>query len=232
MALDVLRGIAILGTLGTNIWILTNPASMVGYLDRLHQPATNAWMWTERILQQLVQGKYLGLLAIMFGIGLAIQHRSTQRNGGRWPGTYPVRAALLLLDGVLNFLLIAEFDVLIGYAVTGLIVAYLLATVLWLGIRPGRAFRSTRTGPVHRRDVSDRHHCDRRIRTSVVASLRPRTGRMGVELQLPPPHRERTDQLIPLTAPGDSIRPRARSEPAVFQVAPSWPTRLDAQPGR
>lgn len=33
---------------------------------------------------------------------------------------------MLLLDGLLNFLLIAEFDVLMGYAVTALIVAFLL----------------------------------------------------------------------------------------------------------
>lgn len=128
VALDVLRGIAILGTLGTNIWILTDPEGIIGYLDRLGVAATDGWMWAERVLQQLVQGKFLGLLTIMFGIGLAIQQRSAQRAGRRWPGKYPWRAALLFLDGVLNFVLIAEFDVLTGYAVTGLIVAFLLAT--------------------------------------------------------------------------------------------------------
>lgn len=33
VALDVARGIAILGTLGTNIWIFTDPAGIVGYLN-------------------------------------------------------------------------------------------------------------------------------------------------------------------------------------------------------
>ncbi|MBH0779688.1 DUF418 domain-containing protein [Nocardia bovistercoris] len=127
LALDVLRGIAILGTLGTNIWILTDPHGLPGYLTSLGAPATDAAMWTERVLQQLAQGKFLGLLTVMFGIGLAIQQSSAARAGRGWPGTYPIRAALLLLDGVLNFLLIAEFDVLTGYAVTGLIVAYVLA---------------------------------------------------------------------------------------------------------
>lgn len=122
-ALDVLRGIAILGTLGTNIWIFTNPAGLVGYLDDV-----GGGGWAERVLQQLAQGKFLGLLTIMFGIGLAIQQGSAVRGGRRWPGRYPVRAALLFLDGVLNFVLLAEFDVLMGYALTGLLVAYLLAT--------------------------------------------------------------------------------------------------------
>ncbi|WP_433575203.1 DUF418 domain-containing protein [Nocardia brasiliensis] len=127
IALDVLRGIAILGTLGTNIWIMTNSRGLLGYLSELNGQAAG-WLWTERVLQQLAQGKFLGLLTIMFGIGLAIQQASAQRGGRKWPGTYPVRAGLLLLDGVLNYLFVAEFDVLMGYAVTGLVVAYLLAT--------------------------------------------------------------------------------------------------------
>lgn len=127
-ALDVLRGIAILGTLGTNVWILTHVAGMPGYLDELGRAPGTAAEWTERVLQQLAQGKFLGLLTVLFGVGLAIQRSSARRHGHHWPGTYPWRAALLFLDGVLNFLLIAEFDVLMGYAVTGLVVAYILAT--------------------------------------------------------------------------------------------------------
>ncbi|MBC7304225.1 MAG: DUF418 domain-containing protein [Nocardia sp.] len=128
IALDVLRGIAILGTLGTNIWIFTSSAGMIGYLDQLAATPENAWMWSERVLQQLAQGKFLGLLTVMFGIGLAIQQGSAQRGARRWPGKYPYRAGLLLLDGLLNFLFVAEFDVLMGYALTGLVVAYILAT--------------------------------------------------------------------------------------------------------
>ncbi|PXX59287.1 uncharacterized protein DFR70_112204 [Nocardia tenerifensis] len=127
VALDVLRGIAILGTLGTNIWIMTHREGLVGYLDELKEPATG-WVWAERVLQQLAQGKFLGLLTIMFGIGLAIQQASARRGERRWPGKYPIRAGLLLLDGLLNFVFVAEFDVLMGYAVTGLIVAFILAT--------------------------------------------------------------------------------------------------------
>ncbi|GAA5052871.1 DUF418 domain-containing protein [Nocardia callitridis] len=126
IALDVLRGIAILGTLATNVWILTNAEGLVGYLSQVSATGSG-WAWVERVLQQLVQGKFLGLLTVMFGIGLAIQQGSATRGGRRWPGKYPVRAGLLLLDGTLNFLFVAEYDVLMGYAVTGLVVAYLLA---------------------------------------------------------------------------------------------------------
>jgi uncharacterized protein len=125
LSLDVLRGIAILGTLGTNIWIFTHPEGLVGYLTGT---AETAWRPVELGLQLLTQGKFLGLLTVMFGIGLALQQRSALRAGLRWPGSYPWRAALLLLDGVVHFLLMTEFDVLMGYAITGWVVSYLMVT--------------------------------------------------------------------------------------------------------
>lgn len=127
VSLDVMRGIAILGMLGTNIWIFTNPEGFIGYVSGVGR-AEGVWRWVEAVLQQLCQGKFLGLLTVMFGIGLAIQQHSAQRRGDSWPGAYPVRAGLLFVDGVVNFLLFTEFDVLTGYAVTGLIVAFVLAT--------------------------------------------------------------------------------------------------------
>lgn len=128
-SLDLLRGLAIVGTLATNVWIFTNPEGLVGYIADSTATTTPAvWAGVESVLQQLAQGKFLGLLTLMFGIGLEIQRRSAVRAGRRWPGRYPWRAALLLLDGVLHFLLVVEFDVLMGYAVTGIVVAYLLAT--------------------------------------------------------------------------------------------------------
>jgi uncharacterized protein len=128
-ALDVLRGTAILGTLATNIWIFTDPEGLPGYLagtTRLTTPAV--WGAVEVVLQQLAQGKFLGLLTLLFGVGLELQRRSAVRAGRPWPGRYPVRAGLLFLDGVLHYLLVVEFDVLMGYAVTGAVVAYVLAT--------------------------------------------------------------------------------------------------------
>lgn len=126
-ALDALRGIAILGTFATNVWIFTHPEGLAGYLNGSF-PITGAWDLPARILQQLSQGKFLGLLTIMFGIGLALQQRSARNAGLSWPGRYPLRAGLLFIDGLLHFLLVAEFDVLMGYAVTALLVSYLLLT--------------------------------------------------------------------------------------------------------
>lgn len=132
-SLDVARGIAILGTFGTNVWIFTEPAGMIGYLD-----SVGAESLPIRVLQTLAQGKFLGLLSLMFGVGLAIQQSSAARGAASddqarslrsrspWPGRYWRRALVLFADGLLHFLLVAEFDVLMGYAVVSFVVSALL----------------------------------------------------------------------------------------------------------
>lgn len=128
-AIDVVRGVAIIGTLGTNIWVFSHPWGLLGMLSAPVTPETgDAAAIAQLALMALAQGKFLALLSIVFGMGVAIQHRSAVRRRGRWPGRYLWRAALLLLDGAINYVLVAEFDVLMGYAITGAVVAWLLLT--------------------------------------------------------------------------------------------------------
>jgi uncharacterized protein len=56
-------------------------------------------------------GKFLALL---FGIGLELQYQSARRRGTPWPGWYLWRAALLFVEGLLHYLLVFEFDVLMS----------------------------------------------------------------------------------------------------------------------
>lgn len=128
-AIDVVRGVAIIGTLGTNIWVFSHPWGLLGMLSAPVTPETgDAAAIAQLALMALAQGKFLALLSLVFGMGVAIQHRSAVRRGGRWPGRYLWRAALLLFDGAINYVLVAEFDVLMGYAITGAVVTWLLLT--------------------------------------------------------------------------------------------------------
>lgn len=128
-SLDLARGVAILGTLATNIWLFSHVGGFAGYLDQSVTPGTPAPLaLLQQLLMTLSNGKFLGLLTLMFGIGLEIQRRSTLRAGRRWPGSYLWRAGLLFVDGVVNFILVIEFDVLMGYAMTGALVAHLMLT--------------------------------------------------------------------------------------------------------
>ncbi|MDU0367463.1 DUF418 domain-containing protein [Microbacterium sp. KSW4-17] len=127
--LDVVRGIALIGTLATNIWVFSHPWGLWGMLDDPVLPDESAGAaTTQLVLMALAQGKFLALLSLTFGVGLAIQHRAARRRARRWPGRYLWRATLLFVDGVVNYVLIAEFDVLMGYAVTAAVVSVLLLT--------------------------------------------------------------------------------------------------------
>ncbi|MFJ3974487.1 DUF418 domain-containing protein [Streptomyces sp. NPDC090021] len=130
--LDVLRGAAILGTLMTNVWIFASPGSEwsvlrggLGMPDPIADPS--AANIAETVFRFLADGKFLALLTVLFGVGLAIQYDSAARRGERWPGRYPRRAAFLFVEGTVHFVLVFAWDVLMGYAVTALLVAWLLA---------------------------------------------------------------------------------------------------------
>ncbi|MGJ0153996.1 DUF418 domain-containing protein [Streptomyces sp. CH8.1] len=130
--LDVLRGAAILGTLMTNVWIFASPGSEWSVLqggmkapDALTDPS--AATIAEAVFRFLADGKFLALLTVLFGVGLAIQYDSAARRGEPWPGRYPKRAAFLFVEGTVHFVLVFAWDVLMGYAVTALLVAWLLA---------------------------------------------------------------------------------------------------------
>ncbi|MFE6907150.1 DUF418 domain-containing protein [Streptomyces erythrochromogenes] len=130
--LDVLRGTAILGTLMTNVWIFASPGSEWGVLhgglgapDPIADPS--AANIAESVFRFLADGKFLALLTVLFGVGLAIQFDSAARRGEPWPGRYPKRAAFLFVEGTVHFALVFAWDVLMGYAVTALLVARLLA---------------------------------------------------------------------------------------------------------
>ncbi|MFF7164187.1 DUF418 domain-containing protein [Streptomyces sp. NPDC008086] len=119
--LDVLRGAAILGTLMTNVWIFTGPGAEWGALEA--GTDTGA---VETVFSVLANGKFLSLLTILFGVGLAIQYASAARRGQPWPGRYRWRALFLFAEGTVHFVLVFAWDVLMGYAVTALLVAWLL----------------------------------------------------------------------------------------------------------
>lgn len=86
--LDVLRGVAILGTLATNIWIFASPGGEWAVLSSTSGGApesavedTGATVGAalEAAMRFAANGKFLALLTLLFGAGLAIQFRSAAR---------------------------------------------------------------------------------------------------------------------------------------------------------
>nr|WP_231633243.1 DUF418 domain-containing protein [Numidum massiliense] len=125
--LDILRGFAILGTLGTNIWLFANLTD-IAYMFTVDHAAW--WVSFDDFLRLavlfLVNGKLLGLLTIMFGVGLELKYQQALRKGKTWPGVYVWTSVILLLEGLLHFTLVMEFDILMSYAVTAIIVSFVV----------------------------------------------------------------------------------------------------------
>lgn len=123
--LDVLRGFAILGTLGTNIWLFAN-AGNLGALFGQNPYSSQLEFALQQLTLFFTNGKFLGMLTIMFGIGLELQYQSAKKRGARFLPAYLWRSSILLLDGFIHFVLVIEFDILMGYAVTAMIVAWVV----------------------------------------------------------------------------------------------------------
>lgn len=210
--LDVLRGVAILGTLGTNIWFFAINATQRDF-------DTGSDGVVQAISDAITNGKFLGMLAILFGVGLAIQHASAMRRRSRWPWRYEWRNVLLLADGALHFVLVMEFDILMGYAITGMLAAFVVA----------RGDRAIRHDPRPRRHTSHRGADCRADQRPVWAGGGP-TRHRGVPLgQL-----RRPDRLPPRPPPrvprrGDRDHPHEHG-PVPPGAAPVSRRRLAARP--
>jgi len=126
-SLDILRGLAILGTLGTNIWLF----AYLGDVNYIFTFTHSEW-WLSgddflRILfLSLINGKLLGLLAIMFGVGLELKYQQSKRLSRLWPGRYIWISSILLMEGFLHFTFVLEYDILMSYAVTAIIVSFIV----------------------------------------------------------------------------------------------------------
>lgn len=124
--LDILRGFAVLGTLGTNIWLFAYFHDL-NVITTFHQ---DTWWAFDDFLRMLilflVNGKLLGLLTIMFGVGLELKYRQAQRKGNPWPGVYIWTCLFLMAEGFVHFVFVMEYDILMSYSITAIIVAFIV----------------------------------------------------------------------------------------------------------
>ena len=123
--LDILRGFAIVGTLGTNIWLFANAGDLGAVFGG------GGWDSLDGALEQITlfftNGKFLGMLTILFGVGLEIQYQSARRRGTPFLPAYIWRSVLLFLDGLIHYFVVVEWDILMGYAVTAVLVAFVVS---------------------------------------------------------------------------------------------------------
>ncbi len=133
VSLDVLRGIAILGILLANIAAFHYPVLMSKVL---YQAPT--WKGVDLLIEQFtvafVNGKFRGMLCILFGAGMYIQFQNRTATGDHWPGGYLRRTVILFAIGCVHGIFIWFGDILAVYALTALLsfwVVKLPTATLW-----------------------------------------------------------------------------------------------------
>lgn len=129
--LDMVRGLAILGIFILNIGGFALPSA--AYLNPLYTPVASATdIATWAVLSVLVQGKFLGMFALLFGATLMMLSRYSQ----------PWNMARLLVLGVIGLLhtaLLWDGDILLMYSLTGVAACWIIHNVSsrwWLKLVP------------------------------------------------------------------------------------------------
>lgn len=116
LALDALRGIAVIGIVGMNVHAFALPGP--AYYNPLSYGGVSApdyWVWLVSFV--FIEDKFRTLFAMLFGVGCLIL---LERGGDRpWRAHY-ARMAVLMLIGLLHATLLASNDVLRAYALAGL----------------------------------------------------------------------------------------------------------------
>lgn len=125
-ALDVIRGLAVLGILVANITAFGHNAMAYYWPPALPGGATDAdgWLWLAQFI--LIDGKMRGLFALLFGVGVAL---FVDRAGG---GEHALalqarRLGWLAVLGAAHFILLFSGDILLMYASAGLAVLAAIA---------------------------------------------------------------------------------------------------------
>jgi uncharacterized protein len=134
-AIDILRGVAILGILIVNMGLFSLPEGL---------PAHQLWpnmvdRTAEKLILFFAQEKFKTLFSFLFGLGLAVQMMRAEARGARFLPLYLRRLSVLLLIGLAHFLLLWSGDILHDYALNGFILLLfrrrsLKTLLVWAGI--------------------------------------------------------------------------------------------------
>src|SRR5262249_34158482 len=134
-AIDILRGVAILGILLVNMGLFSLPEDLPA-----HQLWPNAVDRTvERLILFVAQEKFKTLFSLLFGLGLAVQMMRAEARGARFVPLYARRLCVLFLIGVAHFLLVWDGDILHDYALLGFVLLLfrrrsLTTLLVWAGV--------------------------------------------------------------------------------------------------
>ncbi|MCS6962969.1 hypothetical protein [Thermoflexus sp.] len=116
---DILRGFALFGILFVNMPAFSQP------FQALLFPMSPAALWYDHAARWLIhflgEGKFYTLFSLLFGLGFTLQMERIESRGGRFVLFYLRRLLVLLGIGIVHAFLIWAGDILILYALLGLL---------------------------------------------------------------------------------------------------------------
>lgn len=122
--IDTVRGLALLGIFTVNMLFFSGAYGYFG----LSAAQNGAERWLEGMVRIFVQGTSYALFSFLFGLGLALQ----LRRGGAALARVRRRLLILLLLGLAHAVLIWYGDILIAYAVGGLVLTLFAFQRSWV----------------------------------------------------------------------------------------------------
>ena len=126
-AMDVLRGVALLGILLMNIEAFVGP--LVAVMTGLDPTLTGADRIVDAAAFIFVQGKFYLLFSLLFGMGFAVMMARAAAAGRPFFSLYLRRTLVLLVIGLVHLLLIWSGDILVAYALIALPLLLIFRTV-------------------------------------------------------------------------------------------------------
>lgn len=118
--LDILRAFALLGICMANagyfsLYIFQKPATMQA------MPTATADRWLSWFHFAFIDGKFYSLFSLLFGIGFSIIFLRNKKTGRNGLAIFYRRLIILLLFGLCHSLLLWDGDILLFYALTGML---------------------------------------------------------------------------------------------------------------
>nr|WP_010525614.1 DUF418 domain-containing protein [Nesterenkonia sp. F] len=119
-AVDALRALALLGILAVNIWFFADPVRLVG-----GEPTTAAPTVADQLVALVVtvvfEAKSYVLFSFLFGLSFVHQQAAAWRAGTSESGRTLRRMLVLAVLGVLHGILLFAGDILLAYAILGVL---------------------------------------------------------------------------------------------------------------
>lgn len=121
--LDMLRGFALFGVLLSNIeyWFRAPKAHEWLSVSAFPGLGNELASW---LVRALIETKFIFIFSLLFGVGLMLQKERIEKKGGRFGPFVLRRLCVLLIFGILHVVLIWNGDILVPYAIIGMLMLF------------------------------------------------------------------------------------------------------------